>query len=254
MNRHDRRAAEKTNGHAPPAQRPPAIILAVPSSGFWKAKMAADAISTSVWAAIHGIYIEVRAAEGAYTESNRNNIVRAALNYQHPIDALMWLDSDMRVPADTIARLWGHGKDIVGAVYRERAAPYHYLGKFCDEDDAETKAGLKPMELMPGGVIMVKMDVYRALPFPWYKLDEDGLRDDYYFTNMAREAGYEVWCDMGLTVRVAHRGEDDVGWFDEGRIVARGGRDDPRVSKIPSLTGRAEPERRIAEAGTGVRQ
>jgi hypothetical protein len=251
MNRHDRRAAGKTNGHAAPAQRPPAIMLGVPSSGVWKATMAGDAIAMAVWAAIHGIYIEHRGADGAYTEYNRNEIVRAALGYEHPIDALMWLDSDMRVPPQTLVRLWAFGKDIVGATYRERVNPYRYLGKFCDDADEQTKAGLKPMELMPGGVMLVRLDVYRAIPSPWYKLDEDGLRDDYYFTTKAREAGYKVWCDMELTRKVGHRGEIDIGWEWDERLVPR---PDPRLKNFenPSWTGRAEPERWIAQAGTGV--
>lgn len=251
MNRHDRRAAEKVGTPSLVRQRPPAIMLGVPSPGYWEAPMAVDTISASVWAVAHGIYIEPRGAEGAYTEVNRNNIVRVALNYENPIDAILWIDADMRFPSDTIARLWGHGKDVVGATYRERQEPYRYLGKFRDKADEHAKTGLKPMELMPGGMIMVKLDVYRALPPPWYKLDEDGLRDDYYFSNMAREAGYEVWCDMDLTLKVRHRGEQEVGWFEEGEAVARRD-DDPRwrIFENPSLTGRAEPERRFAAGGT----
>ena len=213
--------------------------------------MAVDAISASVWAALHGIYVEPRGAEGAYTEVNRNNIVRAMLNYAHPIDAIMWIDADMRFPADTLARLWGHNKSIVGATYRERQEPYRYLGKFADEVDAHAKDGLRPAELLPGGMILVRAEVYRALSPPWYKLDEDGLRDDYYFSNRAREYGFGVWCDMALTAKVRHRGEQEVGWFEEGEVVAR--RDDDARWKIfenPSLVGRAEPERRLAAAGT----
>ncbi len=225
------------------ARRPPAIIIGVPSPGMWLAPMAVDVISAAVWAAAHGIYVEPRGAEGAYTESNRNNIVRATLNYEHPIDAVMWIDADMRLPADTIARLWGHGKNIVGATYRERQEPYRYLGKFCDPDDAEyTTTGVKPMELMPGGMILVRTEVYRALPPPWYKLDEDGLRDDYYFTNSATKAGFEVWCDMDLTLKVRHRGYQEVGWFEEGEEIVRR-EDDPRwkIFENPSLVERAGP-------------
>ncbi len=231
-------------------ERPPAIMLGVPSPGQWRATMAVDAISATVWAVAHGIYIEPRGAEGAYTETNRNNIVRAALNYDKPIDAIMWIDADMRFPADTIARLWGHGKAVVGSTYRERQEPYRYLGKFCDTVDEEAAEGLKRAELLPGGMILVKMDVYRMLPPPWYKLDEDGLRDDYYFSRKARDAGFEVWCDMDLTLKVRHRGEQEVGWFEEGEEIAR--RDDnPRwnIFENPSLTGRAESERRFM-AGT----
>lgn len=204
--------------------------------------MAVDAITAAVWATLHGIYVEARGAEGAYTESNRNNIVRAVLNYEHPIDAIMWLDADMRFPADTISRLWGHGKSIVGATYRERQEPYRYLGKFHDQEHAQAKTGLAPMDLMPGGMILVWTDVYRRLDPPWYKLDEDGLRDDYHFSAKAREAGIGVWCDMDLTLKVRHRGEQEIGWFEEGEEIARR-EPDPRwtIFENPSLVGRAGP-------------
>lgn len=222
--------------------RPPAIILGVPSPGIWKAQMAVDAISASVWATIHGLYIESRGAEGAYTESNRNNIVRATLNYEHPIDAIVWFDADMRFPADTISRLWGHGKDVVGATYRERQEPYRYLGKFCHQIDERAVTGNAEMELMPGGMMLVRTDVYRKLPYPWYKLDEDGLRDDYYFSSAARKAGFEVWCDMDLTRKLRHIGEQEVGWFEDGETVSRR-EADPKwmIFEHPSLVGRAGP-------------
>lgn len=224
------------------AQRPPAIVIGVPSPGSWRATMAVDAISSAVWASIHGIYIETRGAEGAYTESNRNNIVRAVLNYEHPIDAIMWFDADMRFPADTISRLWAHGKAVVGATYRERQEPYRYLGKFSKKANEAATEGLCEMDLMPGGMILVRTDVYRRIDPPWYRLDADGLRDDYYFSTKAREAGYEVWCDMDLTLKVRHRGEQEVGWFEEGEEIARR-EADPRwkIFENPSLVGRAGP-------------
>ncbi len=227
---------------APPRQRPPTVVIGVPSTGFWRETMAGDAITAAVWATIHGIYVEQRGASGAYTETNRNNIVRLVLNYENPIDAIMWVDYDMRFPADTIARLWGHGKDIVGATYRERQEPYRYMGKFCDRADEKSTEGLKPMDLMPGGMIMVRAAVYRSLPYPWYKLDEDGKRDDYYFTALARAAGHEVWCDMDLTLKVRHRGEQEVGWFEDGELIARREADPKwKIFEHPSLVGRAGP-------------
>lgn len=222
--------------------RLPAVFISTPSLGTWDADTGTDMISTASWAYRNGIYVEPRGATGAYTESNRNNVVRAALAYEHPIDAIMWIDADMRFPQDTISRLWSLGKDIVGGIYRERIAPFRYLGKFCNKDDDHSTSGVKPMELMPGGMILVKTEVYRKLSYPWYKLDEDGLRDDYYFSTRAREAGYEIWCDMGLTVKVRHISKQEVGWFEEGEVIARR-EDDPKwkIFENPYLVGRAGP-------------
>ena len=200
----------------------PYIVLGTPSTGVWKSKMAVCAIDMAVMSACGRVLVKAIGAEGAYTETNRNNIVRAVLASVDPIAGILWIDSDMQFPPDTLLHLMSHKKDIVGATYRERQEPYRYLGKFADDNDAHAwEAGLQRMDLMPGGMILVRTEVYRRLPPPWYKLDEEGWRDDYHFCVEARAAGYEVWCDLDLTRKVIHRGEQEVGWFQEGEEAAR---------------------------------
>lgn len=220
----------------------PHIFLGVPNTGSWDERMAVFAVDMAVRSLAGGIIVKAMSATGAYTETNRNNIVQAALTSPDPVDAIFWVDSDMEAPIDALSHLWSHGLDIVGASYRERKEPYRYLGRFLDEDDASAVTGVKPADLLPGGMMLVKTDVYRAVPYPWYKLGEDGFRDDYYFCQKAIEAGYKIWCDMDLTRKVVHIGKQGVGWFEEGEEIARR-TDDPRwnVFQNPPRTGLAEP-------------
>jgi len=219
----------------------PKIVLATPSAGTWKAKMGACTVEMAATAASAGIEIEMIGAEGAYTETNRNRIVQRVLAMAEPPAGIMWVDSDMQFPRHSLLGLLSRQKDIIGATYRERQAPHRYLGCFVDDDDARAlEGGVQPMSRMPGGMILVRTEVYRRLSPPWYRLDEDGWRDDYAFCVAAIAAGYEVWCDMDLTKHVIHRGEQEVGWFEEEEIPIRRGAED-RVRKIPPRTGSAEP-------------
>ena len=219
---------------------PQKIFIAVPSAGYWRAPTAVAVAQMAADTAAVGIGIQVAGAEGAYTETNRNNLVDAALAIPE-VAGIMWVDSDMRFPSDALARLMSHNKDIVGAMYRERHMPFRYLGGFLDGDDGHaSEGGLHRAAFLPSGMILVKRGIYQQLPRPWYRLDETGSRDDYYFCKTALMAGAEIWCDMDLTRQVEHRGEQDIGWFEEGETIVR--RDtESWLDGKPPRTGRVEP-------------
>lgn len=232
--------------------RLPYIFVGTPSPGMWRAKTAVCAYDMGVNAAAQRIISKAIGAEGAYTEANRTNVVTAALTSADEVDAIMWIDSDMVFPPDTLAHLWGLNLPIAGATYRERQEPYRFLGRFLDPEDelalerGDKLTGLRPMRLMPGGMILVRMEVYRVLGMPWYDIEgyESGktrLRDDYFFCQRAIEAGYMPMCDMDLTAKVKHRGEQDVGWFEEGELAAPR-TDDPKWKIFGTVpNGRAAP-------------
>lgn len=162
---------------------------------------------------------------GAYVEDNRNGAVKAALKYEEEhrrhdplfrFDYLMWIDTDMVFPPDLLLRLIAHDKDIVGCNYRQRVAPHGFTGHYKGGGDTKLlEPGLHEMDHLPTGLLLTRMDIYRKLPYPWFKpgLIESEARDDVYFCNTAREAGYEIWCDHDLTKEVGHIGEQVVQWF-----------------------------------------
>lgn len=230
------------------SSRPPRIAIGTPSTGHWRESMGVCAVGLAAMTSCAGAIVDCIGATGAYTEVNRNNIVEAAL--QREFDAILWIDSDMKFPPDALVHLINRNLDIVGATYRERQEPYRFLGSFLDGDDRHAaESGLHRMARLPGGFILVRTAVYRAITAPWYRLDELGYRDDYYFSNLARAAGFEVWCDMDLTRHIVHRGEQDVGWFEDGEVAARRS-DDPRwaIFEKPPRTGGAVPGGGLAAA------
>jgi len=123
----------------------------------------------------------------------RNNIVQRALD--NGCDYILWIDGDMKVPADTLLRLLQCGKEIIGATYCKRVArddgTHETLGRFAPVVEGHEYDDPREATLLPGGVMLVKADVYRALSWPWYAdvfrwaPDKDGLAA---FKEMVRES------------------------------------------------------------------
>lgn len=147
--------------------------------------------------------LDIRGSEIAWS---RNKAVRHALDgdYTH----LCFLDSDMHLPADTLDRLLGHGKPIVGASYVRRCEPYDLLGR-----PLTTWGGGPLVEVaeLPTGCLLINVAVLRRMEWPWFRFEygaEYGERvsEDIWFCRKARDLGMSVWCDTVLTKELGHVG------------------------------------------------
>jgi len=163
--------------------------------------------------------VDARSSDVAWS---RNECVRQAL--AGPYSHLLFLDSDMNFPADTLTRLLGHGKPIVGATYVRRNAPFNLLGAFPGDTVASTGV-VEALEL-PAGCLLINVAVLRKLSWPWFRFDygpEPGQRigEDIWFCRKAREAGVKVWCDLDLTKELHHVGTKQYNTQDGIEYIAR---------------------------------
>lgn len=123
---------------------------------------------------------------------------------------LLFLDSDMVFPLNTLTKLLGHNKDIVGAVYSQRAAPFHPMGMTEEGEHIHVTSGLRRMKIIPTGCMLIRTSVFEKLAKPWFNTVSEGdklMGEDYYFCQRARAAGFEVWCDGELSLAVGHIGQ-----------------------------------------------
>lgn len=228
MNRHQRRAIAAQQRHQP-EKTPPRVALCIPSGAMWYADMSLSLLGTVLYAAGQIGVIPVN-QKGSYIGQNRNLIAYKAV-YEGAADWLYWQDTDNVVPVETLLTLLDHEKDIVGCDYRKRLDPYDRIGIFLGDDPGVAASGLHEMKLLPHGVLLVRAEVYKKMPWPWYReeyygsnerhlihVNPGGLKngEDTIFTQEAREAGFQVWCDMDLTKRVSHIGERAVGYVTGG--------------------------------------
>lgn len=146
------------------------VCVAVPSGDTWRSGTSTDIAALCMVASQQGIEVMILNVQTSMVSMARNNTVEWAK--KNNCDYLMWVDSDMRIPPDTIPRLLKRQKDIVGATYNKRVPPHETLGKLKGDvpHDALIKgmSGLHEALLLPGGCILVKMSVYEKVKWPWY--------------------------------------------------------------------------------------
>ncbi len=194
-------------------QKPARVAICVPSNDMVHADfamcLAALAFSTRNPIALLN-------TKGSLVVTNRNTLVEQAAELG--CEWLLFLDSDLLFPRDTIARLLAHGKDIVGATYCKRVPPYEVLGRTLSGERLEAASGLVEVAGLPTGCLLVRRSVFDALRRPYFRTpahedgDVEGMPahiegEDYYFCRVAREAGFSVWLDVDLTMQTGHIGQ-----------------------------------------------
>lgn len=151
-------------------RKPVRVGVAVPSGRTWEATTANCIAALSAHSGAAGIDMFFCNVQTSQITHGRNTTVKMALEQR--CDWLMWLDSDMRVSPDVLLRLLDHDKSIVGATYNKRVArpdgTYETLGRLMGPQPEALNDGLHEALFLPGGIMLVNMEVYRKLKWPWY--------------------------------------------------------------------------------------
>lgn len=161
---------------------------------------------------------------------NRRRMVESALKAN--VDYVMWIDGDMYFPRTALKRLLDAEKDIVGvnAVIKKIPAEPHALGM--DNEPLYTDAsstGLVKARRIGFGVVLMKADVFRKIPKPWFVIPwgediDQEIGEDHYFFDKAINHGYDLWVDHDLSKEVKHIGDFNYGvehCFHDGVPVVR---------------------------------
>jgi hypothetical protein len=148
---------------------------------------------------------------------NRNTLVDSAkaVNATH----ILFIDADMIFPANALERLMAHDLDIVGATACKRTDDEDgndAIGWPMDEQRMQIQNAPIKMRIMGLPFMLIKMSVFEKLPAPWFaeppqnmmgKLDDPGLMpEDEFFCHNAIKAGFDIWCDISLSMDIGHRG------------------------------------------------
>lgn len=157
-----------------------------------------------------GIDYKLHVFCGSVIAESRTRLANEALDYG--ATHLLWLDSDIHFPANIVDRFLQHDKDIVAANYSTRYHPHRSVA-FVDPTNVDsrldTKFGLHKIWAVGMGCMMIKREVFEALPKPWfsheYNKDQDTFSgEDIYFCNQANQHGFEVYVDA--EIQLAHFG------------------------------------------------
>ncbi len=101
----------------------PSVAIAVPSGDMVHADFARAYAQLSMASA--KLTLRLITVKSSIVAEARNNAVEIAKSYGS--NFLLFLDSDMLFPPTALFRLLLHGKDVVGATYTKRVAPFEIL-------------------------------------------------------------------------------------------------------------------------------
>lgn len=149
---------------------------------------------------------------GTVLPDQRNTLVKDAMRIS--ATHILWLDSDIHVPASVAHTLLSHDKEIVAAAYSTRMPPYQSVA-FTNRDNfnerlTETQ-GLHSVWAVGMGCMLVDIEVYKYLGQPWYNYSynqstQSLTGEDIYFCDNANNAGISVHVDATLSNEIAHYG------------------------------------------------
>lgn len=159
---------------APPGKPQPKLAICLPSFSDVKADHADCYAGAAIYMASKGYALAMCREKSSMITAARNNLAERAVEMN--ADWIFFCDSDMAFPHDAIERLIAHDKDICGATYNKRVPPYQTLGRLRNEDPVRGPAtpakmaegGLWEAEYLPGGFMLIKAAVLKAIPKPWF--------------------------------------------------------------------------------------
>lgn len=194
------------------------VYVGVPSGDTVKAGFSYDLARMMAATAINRPDVELRLGmvQDSILPRGRSEIVAQALHSE--CTHILFLDSDMRFPKHTLARLLNASTPIVAASYVTRGGvPVLPVAHLSDDHDARLytepqSAGLAEVASVGMGCMLVACDVFRGIPAPWFMFGfqtaaGEYIGEDVYFCRLARESGLSVLIDHELSREVGHLGE-----------------------------------------------
>lgn len=152
--------------------------------------------------------VEVVFAKSCLVQENRNELVDMAKAWR--ADYIFFVDSDMVFDDNVLDTLLKADKDIIACDYNKRQIPLEGMCRDIKGDLIDTKGRGFAFKCgyIGTGCMLIKMSVFKKLEKPYFNFVYENGKfvkgEDHYFCDMARKAGYDVWCEP--TVRVKHLG------------------------------------------------
>src|SRR5690348_1014818 len=147
------------------------IAIATPCSDWVRAGFAKDLAIVCGYTAIYDIDYSVLQCRGSILPQMRAQLVTQAL--EHGSTHVLFLDSDMRFPKDTVLRLLAHDAAIVGTNYPRRSHPAVPTAETAVREFLYTEpdsTGTADVLRMGFGCCLIRRDVFEAIPKPWFAI------------------------------------------------------------------------------------
>ncbi len=148
----------------------------------------------------------------------RNRIVKDAISLG--CEYLFFVDDDLVVPQDALQKLYALNLDIVGGWYPkktpipESATMISVPGSASMQPVPHNTTGVIEVDwALTGGCTLIKMDVFKRIPYPWYLTTAQGT-EDTYFSARCREVGIKQYLDTSIKCGHVDKATGDEYTFD----------------------------------------
>lgn len=169
------------------------------------------------------IEVNLYTSMGTLIFDQRNNMVQSALD--DGCTHILFIDADMRFPKNSLIRLIGHSKAIVGVNATTRSEPVKPTAKTLEVKDdhvvwhpvfSKDKKGIEVVDGIGCGVMLIDMEVIKGIEKPYFYFEQlpgdKILGEDIYFCIKASDAGYKTYVDHELSQEIKHIGSYQYGW------------------------------------------
>lgn len=189
------------------------IIVATPTREYVQASMALDLVSLLRYSK----EADWRVGFGTIIANNRTLLVHQAT--KEKASHILFIDSDIRFPADALERLLAHKKDIVGANYKQRTRDEWTACKNEKFISSKDKSGIERVDTLGMGLTLIDMKVFNgklqsvppnAFAMPFDNSTGIFVGEDVYFCTVAADNGFQVWVDHDLGNEVKHIGNVEL--------------------------------------------
>jgi len=114
---------------------------------------------------------------------------------RHDADAILYVDSDVVIPKNSIPRLWKTGMNIVGGVVPGRGAHKHTVYMGSGMHKRTVGENLVELDYATAGFVLIRKPVYRSISWRWGWTHEGKgpISEDPLFAYDAYKAGFGRW-------------------------------------------------------------
>jgi hypothetical protein len=189
----------------------PQVLVAQPIYG-WVPAEAAMSFTQMVSKGTHqGYVVGIGQTSYGILSEARNILVRQVLAHNTPCTHVLFVDSDMLIPENTVERLLHRRKSIVSALYFMRRAPHLPVAIKTDQarDSNEPAAfyidypeGLSTVASAGLGCCLIETQVLKDIAAKykddkWFSFEQNE-GEDIFFCKRARSVGHTVYLDADV--------------------------------------------------------
>lgn len=150
--------------------------------------------------------------EGVYIQCMRERAMRETL--EQGMDYAFMVDSDMRLPPNTLDRLLAANKEFVGCNVTSRTQSGMTVARNFQDECVYTEVATEKYEevlALGFGIVLIKLDRVRTMPEPLFAMPWDiklrrYIGEDMSFCNGFRHAGGKIFVDHELSREIRHIG------------------------------------------------